>query len=449
MIFSSFTFLLLFMPCVLLLYRVMPPRLRMPFLLAASLFFYGWGNPAYLLLILWTMLLNWGGVLLMTRKSVPSRLLLILLLVLNILPLIWFKYAVFLADTVSRLTGIRLVFSTPPLPPGISFFTFQAMSYDLDVYRGDARPQKSFLLFSVYLSLFPQLVAGPIVRYTDLEAQLADPREPSAAEMREGLRRFCTGLGKKVLLADSMGRLWGSVNENLAQAGALGAWVGLLAFSFQIFFDFSGYSDMAIGLCRCMGFSIPENFDRPYRAQSLTDFWRRWHMTLTGWFKAYVYIPLGGSRRGMLRRNLNVLIVWALTGLWHGAGWHFVLWGLYFALLLIFEKSVLLKSGFWSKVPPWFRQAVTFIAVMLGWGLFSGFGPKLFTAMTGGYGAASSGTLLLCAAYGPLLLICAAFSFLPAPKRFPLRRLAAPLLLLLSIAALAARGFIPFVYFQF
>ena len=449
MIFSSFTFLLLFMPCVLLLYWVMPPRLRMPFLLAASLFFYGWGNPAYLLLILWTMLLNWGGVLLMTRKGTPSRLLLIVLLVLNVLPLIWFKYAGFLADNLGRLTGLRLVFAAPPLPPGISFFTFQALSYDLDVYRGDARPQKSFLLFSVYLSLFPQLVAGPIVRYTDLEAQLTAPARPCGAEMREGLRRFCIGLGKKVLLADSMGRLWGSINGNWTQAGTLGAWVGLLAFSFQIFFDFSGYSDMAIGLCRCMGFRIPENFDRPYRALSLTDFWRRWHMTLTGWFKAYVYIPLGGSRHGAVRRNLNVLIVWALTGLWHGAGWHFVLWGLYFALLLIFEKSVLLKSAVWSKVPRILRQGVTFFAVMLGWGLFSGFGLKLFAALTGGYGAASSETLLLCAAYGPLMMICAGFCFLPAPERFPLRRFAAPLLLLLSLAALAARGFIPFVYFQF
>ena len=212
MIFSSFTFLLLFMPCVLLLYWVMPPRLRMPFLLAASLFFSGWGNPAYLLLILWTMLLNWGGVLLMTRKGTPSRLLLIVLLVLNVLPLIWFKYAGFLADNLGRLTGLRLVFAAPPLPPGISFFTFQALSYDLDVYRGDARPQKSFLLFSVYLSLFPQLVAGPIVRYTDLEAQLTAPARPCGAEMREGLRRFCIGLGKKDLLADSMGRLWGSIN---------------------------------------------------------------------------------------------------------------------------------------------------------------------------------------------------------------------------------------------
>ena len=450
MIFSSFTFLLLFMPCVLLLYRVLPAGVRMPFLLAASLLFYGWGNPAWLLLILFSMVLNWGGVLLITRGGKkPSRAALAAMIVLNLLSLLWFKYAGFLADTWTRLTGISLDFTAPGLPAGISFFTFQAMSYVIDVYRGQAKPQKNFVTFSVYLSLFPQLVAGPIVRYTDLEAQLIARPKPEYPEMREGLRRFCTGLAKKVLLADAMGRLWGSINGNFAEAGALGAWVGLLAFSFQIFFDFSGYSDMAIGLCRCMGFRIPENFDRPYRARSLTDFWRRWHMTLTDWFRAYVYIPLGGSRRGRIRRDLNVLVVWALTGLWHGAGWNFVLWGLYFALLLIFEKRFLLKNRIWLKIPGWIRQLLTFLAVMLGWGLFSGFGSELWKALWGGYGGASAETVTRCAAYAPLLLLCAAVSFLPAPKNIPLRRFAAPVLMFLCLAALAAQGYAPFVYFQF
>ena len=450
MIFSSFTFLLLFMPCVLLLYRVLPAGVRMPFLLAASLLFYGWGNPAWLLLIFFSMVLNWGGVLLMTRGGKkPSKAALAAMIVLNLLPLLWFKYAGFLADTWTRLTGIPLDFTAPGLPAGISFFTFQAMSYVIDVYRGQAKPQKNFVTFSVYLSLFPQLVAGPIVRYTDLEAQLIARPKPEYPEMREGLRRFCTGLAKKVLLADAMGRLWGSINGNFAVAGALGAWVGLLAFSFQIFFDFSGYSDMAIGLCRCMGFRIPENFDRPYRARSLTDFWRRWHMTLTDWFRAYVYIPLGGSRRGRIRRDLNVLVVWALTGLWHGAGWNFVLWGLYFALLLIFEKRFLLKNRIWLKIPGWIRQLLTFLAVMLGWGLFSGFGSELWKALWGGYGGASAETVTRCAAYAPLLLLCAAVSFLPAPKNIPLRRFAAPAPIFLCLAALAAQGYAPFVYFQF
>jgi len=450
MIFSSFTFLLLFMPCVLLLYRVLPDRVRMPFLLAASLLFYGWGNPAWLLLIFFSMVLNWGGVLLMTRGGKkPSKAALAGMIVLNLLPLLWFKYAGFLADTWNRLTGIRLDFTAPGLPAGISFFTFQAMSYVIDVWRGQAKPQKNLITFSVYLSLFPQLVAGPIVRYTDLETQLIARPKPEFPDMRAGLRRFCVGLAKKVLLADVMGRLWGSINGNFAEAGALGAWVGLLAFSFQIFFDFSGYSDMAIGLCRCMGFRIPENFDRPYRARSLTDFWRRWHMTLTDWFRAYVYIPLGGSRRGRIRRDLNVLVVWALTGLWHGAGWNFVLWGLYFALLLIFEKRFLLENRFWKKIPGWIRQMMTFLAVMLGWGLFSGFGSELWKALWGGYGEASPETLTRCVAYAPMLLFCAAVSFLPMPKKVPLIRFAAPVLMVLCLAALAAQGYAPFVYFQF
>ena len=241
------------------------------------------------------------------------------------------------------------------------------------------------------------------------------------------------------------------MNANFTDAGTLGAWAGLLAFSFQIFFDFSGYSDMAIGLCRGMGFTIPENFRRPYRAESLTDFWRRWHMTLTDWFKAYVYIPLGGSRRGRVRRDLNVMIVWALTGLWHGAGWNFVLWGLYFALLLIFEKRFLLENTGWKKVPGWIRRGLTFLAVMFGWGLFSGFGKELWTALAGGYGAASDRMLLTCAAYAPMLILCGLISFCPAPKRsLPhLRRFAAPVLMILCIAALAAQGYAPFVYFQF
>ena len=449
MVFSSFTFLLLYMPCVLLGYQALPGRARMPFLLAASLLFYGWGNPAWLLLLFYAILLDWGGAMWMCRGGRRSRPVLVLLIVLNLLPLVWFKYAGFLRDTWNSLTGLTLSFPTPPLPAGISFFTFQAMSYLIDVYRGEAKVQRSLVTFGVYISLFPQLVAGPIVRYTDLEAQLLAHPRPEPAEMRAGLRRFCTGLGKKVLLADAMGRLWGQINGDFAAAGTLGAWVGLLAFSFQIFFDFSGYSDMAIGLGRMLGFTFPENFIRPYRARSLTEFWRNWHRTLTDWFKAYVYIPLGGSRRGRLRRDLNLLAVWALTGLWHGAGWHFVLWGLFFAVLMMLEKRFLLDNPRWTRIPGPLRQGLTFLLVMLGWGLFSGFGAPLFTGLTGGYGAASPGIRTACAAFAPLLALCGAISFLPAPKKLPLARFAAPVLAVLCLAALAAQGYAPFVYFQF
>ncbi|MBR4458988.1 MAG: MBOAT family protein [Clostridia bacterium] len=449
MVFSSFTFLLLFMPVTLLGCRLLPGKARMPFLLAVSLLFYAWGNPLWQLLLLWSMGMNYGGVLLMMRGGRRRRWVLIALIVLNLMPLFWFKYAGFFADTLMSLTGWAPVFERPVLPVGISFFTFQAMSYVIDVWRGEARAQRNFLVFGVYLSLFPQLVAGPIVRYVELEEQLLKHETPSWEDMREGLRRFCFGLGKKVLLADAVGRFWGQMNGDFTQAGAVGAWLGLLAFSFQIFFDFSGYSDMALGLGRCMGFRFPENFDRPYRADSVTEFWRRWHMTLSGWFRAYVYIPLGGNRVAMWRRDLNLLIVWALTGLWHGAGWHFVLWGVYFAVLLVLEKHLLLRRGWYQRLPRPVRQMGCFFLVMLGWGIFSGFGTPLVQAMAGGFGLGSAQAMLACAAFAPLLLLCCAVSFLPEIRLGRASAIAAPVILILCLAALAAQGYAPFVYFQF
>lgn len=460
MVFSSFTFLLLFLPAVVLLYWRMPGRIRMPFLLMASLLFYAWGNPVWLLLLLYCMVLTWLGAKVMCRVK-HRKAVLALLIILDLLPLLWFKYADFFRNTLEQLTGLRIAFDTPLLPAGISFFTFQALSYLLDVYRGDAEASPGLTVFGVYLSLFPQLVAGPIVRYTELEAQLRARPAPQAAEMRAGLRRFIIGLAKKVLLADAMGRFWGQMNGDFSAAGWVGAWAGLLAFSFQIFFDFSGYSDMAIGIGHMLGFTLPENFDRPYRAGSLTGFWRRWHMSLTGWFKTYVYIPLGGSRKGRLRRDLNVFIVWALTGLWHGAGWHFVLWGLYFAVLLVLEKRFMPAEGRPGKKGPGpLRQAITFLLVMLGWGIFSGFGTELAGAMLGAHGAGSATALTACAAFSPMLLLCCAVSFLPSPRRekipagldraLPaLRTLGCAALLALCVAALAAQGYAPFVYFQF
>ena len=449
MIFSSFTFLLFFMPCVILGYWMAPAKARMPLLLATSLLFYGWSGPVWLLLLLFSMLLNWGGAQIMMRGGKRRKGVFVVCIILNLLPLVFFKYAGLLRDTWNAIVPWKLSFVTPPLPAGISFFTFQAMSYLFDVYRGAAKVQRSFTTFGVYLSLFPQLVAGPIVRYTDLEEQLIAHPKPQAAEMRMGLARFAAGLAKKVLLADTMGRLWSQMNGSFAQAGALGAWIGLAAFSFQIFFDFSGYSDMAIGLGHMMGFTMPENFDRPYRARSLTEFWRRWHMTLTDWFKAYVYIPLGGSRCGRVRRDVNLFVVWALTGLWHGAGWHFVLWGLYFAVLLVAEKRFLLNNAAWQRVPGALKQALTYFMVLLGWGLFSGFGADLWKALAGGYGLGTAQSMLTCLAFAPMLLLCAGLSFLPEVRRVPFRRFAVPVLMLLCMAALASQGYAPFVYFQF
>jgi len=447
MVFCSFTFLLFFMPAVLLGHRIMPEKAKRPFLLACSLFFYAWGSSAWLLLLLYVMALDYFGALAMEKFEKRKKAVLAALLVLNLLPLIYFKYAVFLRDTVSVLTGLHIGMASPVLPAGISFFTFQGISYLIDVYRRDARVQRSFVRFGVYLSLFPQLVAGPIVRYTDLEEQLTLPAEVDLQDMRRGMGRFAVGLAKKVLLADAMGRFWGKMSVSLTSAGALGAWLGLIAFSFQIFFDFSGYSDMALGLGKALGFTFPENFDRPYRAQSLTDFWRRWHMTLTTWFREYVYFPLGGSRRGERRRDVNLMIVWALTGLWHGAGWNFILWGVYFGVLLMLEKRFLLRHGWYERLPGPLRQAGTYLLVLLGWGFFAGKW-AVFPAMAGLYGFSSAQAALDCLSYLPLLLLCAGICFLPKIN-IPGRRWAAPVLMALCLAALAAQGYAPFVYFQF
>ncbi len=447
MVFCSFTFLLFFLPAVLIGHRFLPQKAKRPFLLLASLVFYGWGSPLWLLLLLYVMAVDYFGALIMEKRAKGKKPLLILLVTLNLLPLLYFKYAVFFRDTFAALTGVYLSMETPVLPAGISFFTFQGLSYLIDVYRKDAKVQRSFVLFGVYLSLFPQLVAGPIVRYTDLEAQLAAPARVDETSMRQGLRRFTIGLGKKLLLADAMGRFWGKMSVSLPAAGLPGAWLGLMAFSFQIFFDFSGYSDMALGLGKALGFTFPENFDRPYRSLSLTEFWRRWHMTLTTWFREYVYFPLGGSRKGKFRRDVNLMIVWMLTGLWHGAGWNFVLWGLYFGVLLILEKRFLLDRPGCQRLPSSLRQAGTYLLVLLGWGLFAG---KLdvFPAMLGLYGMGTAQAALDCVSYLPMLLVCCAVSFLPAIK-LPGKKLAVPVLMILCLAALAAQGYAPFVYFQF
>ena len=447
MVFCSFTFLLFFLPAVLLGYRFLPQKAKRPFLLFASLFFYGWGSPLWLLLLLYVMAVDYFGARIMERCGKGKKLLLAGLVALNLLPLLYFKYAVFFRDTLAALTGVFISMDSPVLPAGISFFTFQGLSYLIDVYRGDAKVQRSFVLFGVYLSLFPQLVAGPIVRYKDLEAQLLSPAQADAAGMRQGMRRFIVGLGKKLLLADAMGRFWGKMSVSLPAAGLPGAWLGLMAFSFQIFFDFSGYSDMALGLGKALGFTFPENFDRPYRSLSLTEFWRRWHMTLTTWFKEYVYIPLGGSRKGQFRRDTNLMIVWMLTGLWHGAGWNFVLWGVYFGVLLILEKRFLLERPGFQRLPSPLRQAGMYLLVLLGWGLFAG---KLdvFPAMLGLYGLGTAQTMLDCVSYLHVLLFCCAVSFLPA-VRLPGKKFAVPVLMVLCLAALAAQGYAPFVYFQF
>ena len=339
MLFSSNVFLFAFLPAVILTYYLVPQVLRNPVLLIFSLFFYGWGEPVYLFLMIGDILLNYicGLWIAAERKQgKKGRTALVTGVVLNLLLLGFFKYAGSLFGDLAP---------DIPLPIGISFYVFQSMSYIIDYYRDDAPLQKNVLTFGTYVTLFPQLIAGPIVRYADV-AQMLQTRRENLSQFAAGVQTFIIGLSKKVLLANAMGNLW---NLLQVQQGTLTAWMGLLAYTLQIYFDFSGYSDMAIGLGRMFGFEFLINFDYPYISSSITEFWRRWHISLSTWFKEYVYIPLGGNRKGIRRQILNIIVVWLLTGLWHGASWNFVLWGGYYAVLLILEKVFLLK---WLKKIP-------------------------------------------------------------------------------------------------
>ena len=447
MLFSSNVFLFAFLPAVLAVYYVCPRRWRNPVLLVFSLFFYGWGEPRYLALMVGTIVMDYlCGLWIACQRSRggTGRSALTVGVVLNLSLLVFFKYGSF-------LFGAR--FPKLPLPIGISFYVFQSMSYIIDVYRCDAPLQRNLLTFGTYVTLFPQLIAGPIVRYTDV-AEMLEHRRESASQFASGISRFIVGLSKKVLLANPMGSLW----EMLRQSqGTLAAWVGLAAYSLQIYFDFSGYSDMAIGLGRMFGFEFLENFNYPYISASITEFWRRWHISLSTWFKEYVYIPLGGNRKGLPRQIVNIAVVWLLTGLWHGASWNFVLWGGYYALLLIAEKVFLLKLL--RKCPRWVGHLYAVFAVMLGWALFyfeslgelAAFLTRLFT------GAASAASANVLLGYLPILLAAAAAST-PLLKKLPLKKMAGAealriavlaVLLLLCVAALVNQSYNPFIYFRF
>lgn len=353
MLFSSLEFLYLYLPLTLLLYFVTPVRYRNAVLLSTSLIFYGWGEPRYLVLMVFTIAVDYAAGLLIGRargRVRRQRILLALTVVINLGLLAFFKYADFILDNLRVIPAFSgLPRLDIPLPIGISFYTFQALSYVIDVYRSEVQPQKNVVAFGTYVTLFPQLIAGPIVRYSDVDAQLSE-REHRVWTAASGLRTFVCGLCKKVLLANAAGELWSSLRDTPTELlTTVGAWLGIAAYTAQIYFDFSGYSDMAIGLGRMFGFRFPENFYYPLTARSVTDYWRRWHITLSTWFREYVYIPLGGNRRGQGRAYLNLLIVWALTGLWHGASWNFVLWGLFFFVVLSAERLFL---GKWLEKRP-------------------------------------------------------------------------------------------------
>lgn len=376
MLFSSITFLFIFLPLTLLLYYLVPFRMKNYVMLAASLIFYAWGEPVYIILMILSIILNYfcGQDIYEKRDNARAmKMSLMFGVIMNLLILGFFKYYGLLMDTINAILPIDIPYRVLALPIGISFYTFQAMSYLIDVYRKEVKPQENVLYFALYISMFPQLIAGPIVRYIDIEEQLKE-RSINSTKFGEGAMYFIRGLAKKVVLANTFGSIYEQVAAmQMGSFSTLTAWVGAIAYAFQIYFDFGGYSDMAIGLGKMFGFEFLPNFNYPYIAKSITDFWRRWHISLSTWFREYVYIPLGGNRCTPSRHILNLLIVWMLTGLWHGAQWNFMFWGLYYGVILILEKY--LWGSKIEKLPAAVQHIYAFVLVLFGWVFF--FSPTL------------------------------------------------------------------------
>lgn len=473
MVFSSLPFLFRFLPIILLFYFAAPPKYRNGILFIFSLIFYAWGEPIYVLLMIFSIILNYmSGIIInkYQRKDMQfkAKSTLIISIMLNLSMLGFFKYFDFLIETLNQLLNSDINLLHLALPIGISFYTFQAMSYVIDVYKGVVAPQSNIVTFGSYVSMFPQLIAGPIVQYKTVAEELTSRKETYDA-FSNGIQLFLIGLGKKVLLANNIGLLWNEINllpkDNLPM---LTAWIGMFAFTFQIYFDFSGYSDMAMGLGRMFGFHFPKNFNYPYTAKSITDFWRKWHITLSSWFREYVYIPLGGNRDGKFKQIRNIAIVWLLTGFWHGASWNFILWGAYYGILLILEKIVLLKIL--DKSPGFIRHIYTLFFVVCGWVFFSidQLGDILiyFKAMFGlnGVTVFNTETCYLLYSNGILfLLLIIGSTTLPKKlgcfimKKFtdyPLLKVISAcgffsLVILLSLAYLVDATYNPFLYFRF
>ena len=462
MLFSSIPFAFYFLPAVLALYFAVPFRFKNAVLLAFSLFFYGWGEPVYLLLMMGSIVAGWVfGLLIGKYRGTPkARLFLTLSLVTSLGLLGWFKYADFAVENLNAL-GLQLTLPGIALPIGISFYTFQILSYTIDVYRGDVESQKNLVDFGAYVSMFPQLIAGPIVRYSDVARQLKN-RTHSLEKASLGVRRFVIGLAKKVLIANQLGQLV-ELYRSTTQPSVLFVWMYAAAFALQIYFDFSGYSDMAIGLGHIFGFDLLENFNYPFISRSISEFWRRWHMSLGGWFRDYVYIPLGGNRVKPLRYVFNVLVVWALTGLWHGAAWNFVLWGLLFAVLLTVEKFLVGKAM--AKMPGWLVRVPVLAILLMSFVLFNA--SSLSQALSdvggmfglGGLPLLTTASLYYLRSYG-LLLMVAAVGTTPlvsrVAKKLESHTVTAVLepvvlcaLLLAVTAFLVGGSFNPFLYFRF
>ncbi len=465
MYFSSLLFLFVFLPLVLAVYYILPRKFRNAFLLLSNLVFYGWGEPVFILIMIVSISANYIFAMLIEKNrgnQKRRKAFLVLSLVISLGLLAVFKYTGFVSDILRRFPPFAFMPKiTLPLPIGISFYTFQTISYTIDVYRGDTMAQKNIVSFGTYVSFFPQLIAGPIVRYADI-AEMLDKRRETIKQFAEGVRLFIAGLAKKVLIANQMGLLWDTLRQGAESNGILGAWIGILSFAFQIYFDFSGYSDMACGLGKMFGFEFMKNFNYPYISKSITDFWRRWHISLSTWFRDYVYIPLGGNRRKLPRVIFNLFVVWALTGLWHGANFNFIAWGIYYFVILVLEKYV--YGGYLDKLPSVIRHVYAMFLILIGWTIFyfEDFSQLMryigcmFTLKNGIIGTDS---LAVVTAYLPLIFT-AVLASIPVWKNTyvkirnkkvvaALETVFCAVILILCTASLVNQSYNPFLYFRF
>ncbi|MBQ2971265.1 MAG: MBOAT family protein [Ruminococcus sp.] len=465
MVFSSLLFMFMFLPVTLLIYYAVPRKLRNLFLFFANLVFYGWGEPVYVTLMLFSTVVDFtcGHFIdkYRTKNRKISKAFLLVSIIVNLGLLGFFKYAGFITDTLNAIPFFSLPSISVPLPIGISFYTFQTMSYSIDVYRNEAPVQRNIISFGTYVALFPQLIAGPIVRYKDVAYQLNHRRE-TLSQFTQGVKLFCIGLAKKVLLANQMGLMWDSIRESGEVNGWLGSFIGIIGYAFQIYFDFSGYSDMARGLGNMFGFEFLKNFDYPYISKSITEFWRRWHISLGTWFREYVYIPLGGNRKGVFRQIINLLIVWFLTGFWHGASYNFILWGLYFGVILIIEKFILKK---WlDKSPAFIQHLYSLILILFGWvifyftdiGDFIAFAVSMFSFSGIAIGESALSTvisflpLLVIAGISSTPLVSNIYGKIKSKKaKIIIDTLFCLFVLVVCTASLVNQSYNPFLYFRF
>ena len=464
MVFSSLIFLFGYLPLVLLVYYLVPRKARNIFLFFVNLIFYGWGEPVLVTLMLVSIVINYiGGYFVEKFKPDKRRMKIPLALtcIADVAVLGFFKYTPLICETINMLPFADISVPEISLPIGISFYTFQTMSYVIDVYRDDAPVSKSLINFGTYVALFPQLIAGPIVRYKDIAYQLSH-REETLEQFNRGVKLFMVGLGKKVLIANQMGAMWDAIQATSAPNGVLGSWVGIIGYTFQIYFDFSGYSDMACGLGNMRGFEFLKNFNYPYISKSVTEFWRRWHISLSTWFREYVYISLGGNRKGIPRQIINLLIVWFCTGLWHGASYNFILWGMYYGMILIIEKFVLKKLL--DKLPSALLHLYTILIFVFGWVIFYfedlGKMGEFFVSMFNfSEGIISSEALVILCRYA-VILIAAAVASTPlmamAYEKLKDRRFMwlaetafCVIVLVIAVSSIVNQSYNPFLYFRF